>query len=205
MAKTGHPKRGKSKGDAESGATKRQRGKRLRPSWGATHGGDLKFLVAFFFLIGLYYAATSTAVAKERFFPWYLHLNAEVSAVVLNGLGHSDVVAHDRVLGSRSFRMNIARGCDGVDPSALYIAAVLASPVAFRRKWPAVLIGTGLLLVLNVVRIISLYFTGVYFKSLFKMMHLDVWQAGFIIMALMFWAVWAHRIGRNNARHAHAT
>ncbi|MFQ5461914.1 MAG: hypothetical protein ACE5E5_04715 [Phycisphaerae bacterium] len=205
MAKKGHAKRGKANGDAKSEPTRRRRGPRQRASWAATHGSDLKFLLIFFTLIGLYYAATSTSIVKERFFPWYLHLNAEVSAVVLNGLGHGDVVAHDRVLGSKSFRMNIARGCDGVDPSALYIAAVLASPVAFRRKWPAVVIGTGLLLTLNVVRIISLYFTGIYFKSLFEMMHLDVWQAGFIIMALMFWAIWAHRIGRSNARQAHAT
>jgi len=205
LAKKGHPKRIKTNGDAKSGATRRRQGVRPHPSWGATHGGDLRFLAIFFALIGLYYAATSTAIVKERFFPWYLHLNAQVSAMVLNGLGHGDVVAHDRVLGSGSFRMNIARGCDGVDPSALYIAAVLASPVAFRRKWPAVVIGTGLLLALNVVRIISLYFTGVYFKSMFEMMHLDVWQAGFIIMALMFWAIWAHRIGRSNARQTHAT
>lgn len=142
---------------------------------------------------------------KERFFPWYLRLNAQASGFLLNAMGYNEVSVKDQSL-IGAFRMQIARGCDGVDPSALFIAAVLASPVAFRRKVPALLIGTGLLLVLNILRIVTLYFTGLYWPRYFDIAHLDVWQAAFIIMALLFWAAWAHWIAQQRQRQRpHAT
>ncbi|MHC5111692.1 MAG: hypothetical protein ACYTHJ_17645 [Planctomycetota bacterium] len=178
--------------------------KRRKPkSWGQTHGRDLKFLAIFLVLIGLYYVATQTSAMSTRFFPWYLELNTQLSAVLLNVMGHDDVTAKGQSLIGQ-FRMQIARGCDGVDPSALFVAAVLASPVAFRRKVPAVVIGVLLLLALNVIRIVTLYFTGLYLPSMFDIAHLDVWQAAFIILALLFWAVWAHWISRRSVQRPHA-
>ena len=83
---------------------------------------------------------------------------------------------------------------------ALFVAAVLASPVVFWRKLPAVVVGVLLLLVLNIVRIVTLYLTGIYLKSVFDIMHLDVWQAMFIGMALMLWAVWARYLAHPRKR-----
>jgi len=170
----------------------------------ATHGRDLRFLVFFFLLIGVYYWATTTAPLQDHFFPWYLRGNAAISVSFFNAIGYDDVHLVDQTMKSDDFHMEIARGCDGLDPSALFVAAVLASPVAFRRKIPALLIGTGLLLVLNVVRIITLWFTGIYFQSFFELMHLDVWQAAFIVMALLFWMIWATRLARKREPKAHA-
>lgn len=185
----------------ESGGQPRPR--RRKRTWLATHGRDLKFLGIFLGLICGYFIFTRTQIMKDDFFPWYLRLNARVSANVLNLLGHDDVSVNDQALGSAEFRMYIARGCDGVDPSALFIAAVLASPVALRRKLPAVFLGTIVLMGLNVVRIVTLYFTGLYFKRFFDLMHLDVWQAVFIILALALWAIWAYWIARQRHVHVH--
>ncbi|MGB0714311.1 MAG: hypothetical protein ACPGXK_00420, partial [Phycisphaerae bacterium] len=139
-------------GDATppSGEGKVRRRRRAPKSWSQTHGRDIKFLGIFLGLVGLYFAATTTSFMNDQFFPWYLRLNAEASGLLLNAMGYDDVSVRDQSL-IGAFRMQIARGCDGMDPSALFIAAVLASPVAFRRKLPALLIGTGLLLVLNVL------------------------------------------------------
>ncbi|GAG21353.1 unnamed protein product [marine sediment metagenome] len=67
------------------------------------------------------------------------------------------------------------------------------------------IIGCSLLLVLNLVRIVTLYLTGLYYRSLFDMMHLDVWQAAFIVLAILFWAGWASWVGRAPARQPDAT
>ncbi len=79
-------------------------------------------------------------------------------------------------------------GCDTVDPSLLFLAAVLATAdVAFRRKISGILIGTVVLLSLNLVRIVSLYYTQLHFPGQFHAMHVDVWQPVFIFLALFFW------------------
>lgn len=36
----------------------------------------------------------------------------------------------------------------------------------------------------------SLYYTGIYFPSAFRTMHVDVWQPAFIGLALFFWVIW---------------
>ena len=174
-------------------------------SWFATHGRDLKFLLVFGVLIGLYYVSTTFPVIKQGFFPWYLQLNAEVSAVVLQAVGFDDVFVEGRAIRSPDFAIQIERGCDAIEPSALFVAAVLASPVLLKLKIPAVLLGAGLLLVLNLVRIVTLFLTGLYFKSLFDMMHLDVWQAAFIVLAILFWAAWASWVRRAAVRPSNAT
>lgn len=176
-----------------------------RPSWIATHGRDLRFLLIFGVIIGLYYLCTTTAFAKETFFPWYLRLNAQVSTAMLHVAGYSSVSNEGRAIRSPGFAIQIERGCDAIEPSALFVAAVLASPVLLRRKIPAVIIGCSLLLVLNLVRIITLYLTGLHFRNLFDMMHLDVWQAAFIALAILFWAGWASWVGRAPARQPDAT
>jgi exosortase/archaeosortase family protein len=106
---------------------------------------------------------------------------------------------------SPRFSIQIERGCDAVEPSALFVVAVLASPVRFRRKIPPVILGTVFLLVLNVIRIVTLFLTGLHLRSLFDTMHLDVWQAAFIVLAILLWAVWASRVARTRARQPDAT
>jgi len=165
----------------------------------------LRFLLIFAVLIGLYYVTTTFGFVKQGFFPRYLSLNAWASVVLLNAMGYDDVSLEGRSIQSPSFAIQIERGCDAVEPSALFIAAVLASPVLLRRKIPAVIIGSSLLLMLNLVRIITLYLTGLHFRSLFDTMHLDVWQAAFIVLAILFWAGWASWVGRTPARQPDAT
>ena len=51
-------------------------------------------------------------------------------------------------------------------------------------------------MVLNLVRVISLFLVRIYSPKAFETMHLDVWQALFIFLAIVLWAVWASRMSR---------
>ena len=46
-------------------------------------------------------------------------------------------------INSSRYSVNIAHGCDAIEPLALFVAAVVAFPVAFRTKVPGLLIGGG--------------------------------------------------------------
>jgi exosortase H (IPTLxxWG-CTERM-specific) len=172
---------------------KRKRGWR---SWYEANRSDLKFLLIFGVCLVVYYVLTLTPPVKERFFPSYLRLNAQASAALLSVFGE-EASAEDRsIISAKGPAIELERGCDAVEPSALFVSAVLASPVPLLSRLVAAGIGTALLMVLNLVRIITLYLFRVYYPSLFDTMHLDVWQALFIILALVLWAVWASRASR---------
>ena len=175
-----------------------------RPTWFATHGRDLRFLGLFgLFLLG-FYLMTLIPYARQDVFPGYLRLNAVVSAAILNGFGEG-VEARQHSLIGRRFALTIERGCDAVEPAALFCSAVLASPVALSARFAAVVVGTTLLMVLNLLRILSLYYVGVYYRKAFDIVHLDVWQALFIILALFLWAIWASWATRKRTARSDAS
>jgi exosortase/archaeosortase family protein len=100
--------------------------------------------------------------------------------------------------------MKIAVGCDGLQPIALYCFAVIASPIPWRFKLPGLLAGTVALLALNVVRIVTLFWTGIHAPRIFEMLHIDIWQTIFIIAALLLWILWALWAMKRQSVRVHA-
>ena len=148
------------------------------------------FLVIFGVLMGLFYAfAIFTPFYKKHFLLSYLPFNARVSGAILSFLGHDITVSGASVL-SPAFSLRVVPGCDGIEPIALFVCAVLAFPARFVRKIPGIIAGTLLLAALNFVRVVSLFLIGVYFPRAFAAAHLEVWQALFILFAVVFWIVW---------------
>jgi exosortase H (IPTLxxWG-CTERM-specific) len=157
--------------------------------WRSRHPVFL-FLVIFGVLMALFYTfAIFTPFYKKHFLLSYLPFNARVSGAILSLLGQ-DITVTGRTISSPDFSVEVYAGCDGIEPIALFVCAVLAFPAAFLRKIPGIIAGTLLLAVLNFVRVVSLFLIGVYFPKAFLFMHLDVWQAMFILFAIVFWILW---------------
>lgn len=156
-----------------------------------THGRDLRFLALFGLLMVVYSGITSTESVKDRFFPWYLELNAKGADAVVHLFGYEDMHRKGKSLISPRGSITVERGCDAMAPCALFVSAVLASPVPFMSRVLASLVGTALLLVINLFRIITLFLAAVHWKSAFNVLHLEVWQSAFIFLAILLWAIWA--------------
>ena len=151
----------------------------------------LRFVLVFAILVipfNIYYYAS---FAKSDAFDAYLSLNARASAAIVRVFGTEATAQGQSLFSPKGAALSIAQGCDAIQPAALFFSAVAASPVLLRRKLPGLLIGTGLLLVLNLVRIITLFYTQIHIPDLFEFMHIEFWQALFIFLALLFWVIWA--------------
>ncbi|NOT01966.1 MAG: archaeosortase/exosortase family protein [Phycisphaerales bacterium] len=133
-------------------------------------------------------------------FESYLNLNARASAAIMRMVG-DDATADGTTIHTSRFSLAIKKGCDAIQASAFFVFIVLASPVAAGRvrRLPVLLAGIAALLLLNVVRIVSLYYTGVHLRKWFDMMHVDVWQPIFIFLPLCFWFVWVRGARRTTA------
>jgi exosortase/archaeosortase family protein len=182
----------------------KQRGRYERGSWVRDRWPVIRFVLLFGLVIGIFHVLAATSFAEERAWPAYLRVNAQVSGGLLRMMGQEAVV-DDRVLSGPGCSLLIERGCDAVHPSVLFIAAVLASPVLLWTKWPGILIGTFALMAINLVRIVSLFFIQRHVPSVFELMHVEVWQALFIFLAVLFWAIWAVWARKRSAKAADAT
>lgn len=169
--------------------------------WWRSKGPVFRFVAGFAMLVGSFAIFFFAYFTNTEAFDDYLRLNATASAAVIN-LFDDDVRASEFSVISSKTSVQIRHGCDAIFPAALFVGAVLASPVRFRAKLPGIFIGTVVLLSINLLRIISLYYTRVYKPDWFHMMHIDVWQPLFIFLALLFWVLWALRATRHTEEPA---
>ena len=94
---------------------------------------------------------------------------AAVSAWLINAFGGT-CLRHAAVLANpaRSFAMEIRDGCNGINVVVLLWAAILAYPASL--KWKLTGLGGGLIAIqiLNLFRLISLFYLGQYSASVFE-------------------------------------
>lgn len=165
----------------------------------------LRFVLVLVVLMVAFNVSFLYWISEGRFFEGYLALNADAGAAILNAFGEN-ARAMGTHLSSSRYALDIKRGCDGLQASVFFAIAVIASPcgVAMLARLPVIIVGTSFLLVFNLVRIVSLYYTGIYFPDLFDIMHVDVWQPVFIFLPLFLWAMWARSVERRSTVRSHA-
>lgn len=165
----------------------------------------LKFLFIFGILLALFYVFIAfSPFYSKRFVPSHHHWIAKVSSGLLIVLGQDTTVTGASISSPR-FSVNIIRGCDAVEPIALYVCAVLAFPLPFLKRLPGIIVGALILLILNFIRIVSLFLIGVYSPRIFSLTHLDVWQALFIFFAVLLWILWLLWATRSQDLTRHAS
>jgi len=119
---------------------------------------------------------------------------AKISSIILNLFGMGTTSTAENI-NSGPYSLQIKKGCDAIAPMILYMVSILAFPISMKWKWKGVLYGILALAVLNIIRIVTLYFFGRYTsEKVFDIMHVDVWQILFIaftVFAWLFWMRWA--------------
>ncbi len=184
-------------GKANQGSPRRRLSRWQR--WRRRPHPVFRFVVGLVILLGLFQIFIQWSPIKDQAIPSYLRFCARTSGAVMNFFGEKANI-HDSTISSARFSINIKRGCDAVQPTTLFIAGVLASPVMFWPKIPGLLIGIFFLATMNLVRVISLFYVGALFSTkTFDFMHHDVWQAAFIVLAILAWGLWAVWAARRTA------
>jgi exosortase/archaeosortase family protein len=147
--------------------------------FGAKFGG---FMLLLYGVLALPYS--------EKALYSYLEANARASNFILNIFGQGTHVT-DVTIRSPGFAIAIRRGCDAIEPTGLLCGAILAFPALFRRKLAGMAAGLVILQTLNLIRIVTLFWIGSHFsKGLFNSVHLEIWPALFIVVAIVCFVGW---------------
>jgi len=126
---------------------------------------------------------------------------ARITGGILSLFGETVAVDGNTVQTGR-FGISVVTACTGLFLTGLFSIAVIAFPTGLRSKLVGIGIGVVGLFVLNVVRLVSLYYVGVHLPGWLDTIHLLVWQSGLIVLAIAVWLLWAGTQGR---RHREAT
>lgn len=152
----------------------------------------LRFVAVFGVCMLAFYLVEITPLFLDRILPYYAGVNASIAGFVLEAL-REEVTVQATTIASVKASLDVRHGCDALLPTALLVSAILASPVQWRAMIPGIVAGTAVVLLLNITRIVTLYYVHAYVPSWFDRMHLEVWPAIFVLASLSLWVVWALR------------
>ncbi len=159
------------------------------------------FLIRFIVLIvGLYVVVALNSVNDHVIVPYTNALAASVAALMK--LGGAAVTAHDAIIDSPMFAIDIKNGCNGVEAAVLLLAAIGAFRAPASSRATGIAVGLVFIQVVNVIRLILLFWIGEHFHALFDLLHIVVWQIIVIVASVLFFLLWSSRVARTSASAA---
>lgn len=109
------------------------------------------------------------------------------------------VISSGRVLRDSvsGFAVSIEAGCNGVEASIVLIAGVLAFPATWGQRLAAITLGFTAIQVLNVLRIVSLFYLGQWTLEIFEWTHLYFWPVLIMLDVLLVFAFYLRWLSRS--------
>ncbi len=103
-----------------------------------------------------------------------------------------NVIAYGKIIQNQEngFAVSIEAGCNGVEAVIMLIAAVVAFPAPWKSKVIVILGGFVAIQILNIGRIISLFYLGQWHSGIFEWAHLYIWPVMIMVDVLIVFLVW---------------
>jgi len=169
-----------------------------------TNQKEIQFILffIFFFICGqsLYYWS------KNYTAQLIVHrLNADVSSFLINFIHPSErTKVHNNEIRSGPLRMIIEEGCEGTEGIILVVSALMAFQMPLFVKTIGIILGTLLLYMSNLIRIIALYYSLKYKPEIFDILHMYIGQSFYIFVGAIFFIFWIQIGGKPDGQQTAA-
>ncbi len=137
----------------------------------------------------------NAAVAKHILAPFTTAV-ASTATAVLTLLGVPAIHIGPRIFTANQAAVDIDNECTGLEAVILLLPAIVVFPARTRAKAIGVVLGLGVMAVINFARVVSLCYLGTYSATALQVGHLYVWPAVVIVVALLTFLVWVERFAR---------
>lgn len=158
----------------------------------SSRGRSLAFLGRFLLLLMLFYLAVASHPVNDSVIVPFTAGIAHVSGAILRAVGESITVVGTEIR-SATFAVNIENGCNGIETALLFGSAVLAFPAPWSRRLFGLLSGFAAIQLLNLVRVVTLFWIGGHRPALFSSSHTVIWQSVVVLFGVLLFLLWAAR------------
>jgi len=145
------------------------------------------FLLKYLVVIISYYLIL--LIPNNYILEQYLNSTAFFSSSIIS-LFTTGVKNVGDIIMSNTFSVQISFGCEGTEPMILFIAGVLAFDASCKKKVVGITLGIFLLYLLNLIRIVILFFVGSSDIELFIALHDIYLQLILIIISILMLIYW---------------
>ncbi len=157
-----------------------------------------RFLVRFSLSLLVLYLLVAIRPSNDHLVVPFTKGIVAVSAKILQLLGEP-ALPEGTTLRSASFGVDVKDGCNGLEAAIILAAALVAFPATTRQRAVGLAAGFLGIQLLNLVRVVSLYWLGAHRPAVFELFHAAIWQTALILVAVGFFVLWSRRVARSDA------
>lgn len=159
---------------------------------------EFKFLFTFLIISSLLYVIISVSYSKDL--PIIGTLNvAYVSNGILNFIGIKTSLVDDTIYLPNNISLKIVLECTGLYEMIILSSIIISYPTVGRNKLYGILLGVIIIYVLNMLRLISISWTLVYYTDRFNFIDRYLWQISLVVFISIAYMVWLRSIGRSSS------
>lgn len=129
-------------------------------------------------------------------------VSGQVMSLFDRNIGWDELVIYSH---KTDFAIEVVAGCNGVEATIILFAGILAFRAPWKLKLWGMLWGFLAIHIINVVRIISLFYIGQWNLNVYEWAHLYIWQALILLDAIIIWLIWMRRLPLGGAHEASIT
>jgi exosortase H (IPTLxxWG-CTERM-specific) len=159
----------------------------------------LRFVVVFLSIQAVLFTAELTPPGQRYLVQPFTAGLASVSAVLISATGREIYSIEEAIFDvSSGYGVEIAAGCNGIEAMILLLAVILAFPAPWRHRVAGIAMGVVAIQGLNLLRIVSLFFLGLWHPTAFEWAHLYLWQALIMLDVVLVFLLWLRTLPRTS-------
>jgi exosortase/archaeosortase family protein len=140
--------------------------------------------------------ARGTSGGRVRVLDPLAGLVTSLTQGVLRGIGIAAERAGTMLYVPGVFAYDINVGCTGLLPAAVLAVAILASPGTAAAKQRGLVLGVPLVLAVNLLRLVHLFYLGIHAPRVFVLAHSLLWEGTLVLFTFATWLVWSRWAAR---------
>lgn len=151
----------------------------------------LKFFIYFIIVQLSLFSLEQLMVIRQLVIIPFTQVIAQISVWFVH-LFDQNVVSTGTILQHKisGFSVSIESGCNGIEALIVLISAMLVFPTQWQYKLTGIVIGFFAVELLNIVRIITLFYIGQWNQEVFDWAHLYIWEALIMLDILIIFIWW---------------
>ena len=159
-----------------------------------------RFVLTFAVLLAVLFTVEMLAPVQAAVIQPFTGLLADLSAALITPFDDA-VQSFGRVIRhtEANFAVSIEAGCNGVEATIVLIAGIVAFPAPWPRRVLAIALGFLAIQVMNIARIITLFYIGQWNFDVFTWAHLYIWPVLIMLDVLVVFLLYLRYLSRETA------
>ena len=112
-----------------------------------------------------------------------------ITAKILEIMGIS-CICQGPIITIAGISLHVKFGCNGLEAVLIYAAAIISFPATWGKKLLGIIAGFIVIQIINIIRIVTLAYSCIYFKDLFEYIHIYIAEGIMIAVALGMYIYW---------------